>query len=120
LYDHNAMLKRIEAFQQPAFLNALHKFDFCNDFMSGAQGEQFRQLYEFLAEVIAKKDLSEAITFLELIFGNLDQKTVQTGHNILGLVLANIFNGGLPFHNFNFEEFSGEDWTSMYGGNNFS
>ena len=112
-YDQKKLLKRIEAFQQPSFLSALQNFDFSSDFMNGANGEQFRLLYELLAEVIAKKDISEAIAYLELIFGNLDHKaqTGSGGDNLLGIVLGNILNGGLPFHNFSFEEFSGEDWT---------
>lgn len=67
--------------------------------------------------MISKRDISEALAFLELIFGELDHKTPARGHNRLGLVLSNILNGGLPFHNFDFEEFSGKNWTSMYGGN---
>lgn len=38
-YDHKSMLRRIEVFQQPLFLQALQNFDFSNDFMSGVQGE---------------------------------------------------------------------------------
>lgn len=89
----------------------MQKFDFSNDFMEGVQGEKCRQLYELLAEALAKKDISEALTILELIFGDLENRNTSSKHNMLGIVLGNILKGGLPFHNFDFEEFSGKNWT---------
>ena len=55
------------------------------------------------------------MAFLELIFGELEPKK-QTKQNMCGVVLASILNGGLPYHDFDFEEFSGKNWTSIYGG----
>jgi hypothetical protein len=38
VYDQDAILERIEAFQDPAFIRNLENFDFSADFMQGSQG----------------------------------------------------------------------------------
>jgi hypothetical protein len=115
-YEESDILEKIQAFEDPSFLNALQNFDFSQDFMSGSQGQTFRQLYELVAEIVLKKGISEAVSILETIFGDL----WNSNSSILGQVLINVLNGGLPFHDFDFEELVGQDWVDLYGGNKLS
>lgn len=84
--------------------------------MKGGQGGTFRALYELIAEVVLKKGINEAISVLGTIFGDLEMSNNGSG-SVLGAILANVLNGGLPFHDFDFEEFKGEDWIEAFGGN---
>jgi hypothetical protein len=72
-------------------------------------------LYELVAEVVLKKGISEAVSVLSTIFGDSELSADGSGC-VLGAVLANVLNGGLPFHDFDFEEFLGEDWINVFGG----
>ena len=114
VYDQDQILERIETFQDLQFIRNIGKFDFSTDFLQGAQGQSCRDLYELISEVVLKKGISEAVVVLETIFGDLESG-VQAD-NLLGVVLSNVLNGGLPFHDFQFCEFSGEDWTNTFGG----
>lgn len=74
-FDEEAILQRIEALQDHSFLRAMERFDFSSDFMEGGQGQNLRNLYDLVSELVLKKGITEAIQYLTTIFGDLDSSS---------------------------------------------